>query len=245
MSQSQYDALAELSEQTANSPLRKFYEEHTMFEVLGDLRGLTVLDLACGTGLYTRRLKERGVKCVLGVDNSEGMIAYARHLESKKPLGVEYLVKDAADLGDVGTFDCVVGTYLLHYAPTRESLFAMCTHIRKVLKPGGRFVTICMNPAINVTDPSYYLNYGFQVSGGQGDGGALTLEIVLPGMETKLSAFRWSRETYEAALKHAGFEGLVWHPPQLDPLGVEIFGEEFWTAYLATPHAAVLSARPC
>jgi SAM-dependent methyltransferase len=181
---------------------------------------------------------------VLGVDNSEGMIAYARHLEEKEPLGVEYLVKDAADLGDVGTFDCVVGTYLLHYAPTRESLFAMCAHIRKVLRPGGRFVTICMNPDINISDPSYYLNYGFQVSGGERDGAPLTLEIVLPGMETKLSAFRWSRETYEAALKHAGFDGLVWHPPKLDPMGIEIFGEEFWTAYLATPHAAVLSARP-
>lgn len=244
MSQSQYDLLAELSEQTANSPLRKFYEEHTMFEVLGDVTGLTVLDLACGTGLYTRRFKERGATRALGVDNAEGMIAYARHLEKKEPLGVEYLVKDASDLGEIGTFDCVVGTYLLHYAPSREALRSICTNIRKALKPDGRFVTICVNPAINLTDPSYYLNYGFKVSGGESDGAPLSLEIVVPGLETTLSAFRWSRETYEAALKHAGFCDLVWHSPQLDPLGIEIFGEAYWTAYLATPHAVVLTARP-
>lgn len=240
---SQYDALAEMSEQTAHSPLRKFYEEHTLFDALGDVKGLCVLDLACGTGLYTRRLKERGVKRVLGVDNSEGMIAYARHLEAKDPLQLEYLVKDAAELGEVGRFDCVVGTYLLHYAPTREALFSMCRNVRGVLEPRGRFVTICLNPDINLSDPAYYLNYGFQVSGGKHDGSQLTLEIVLPGMETRLTVFRWSRESYEAALTAAGFTELRWHPPLLDPMGVEIFGEEFWTAYLATPHAAVLSAR--
>lgn len=239
---SQYDALAELSEQTAHSPLRKFYEEHTMFEALGDVTGLGVLDLACGTGLYSRKLKERGAKRVLGVDNSEGMIDYARYLEEKDPLQVEYKVRDAAQLGDVGTFDCVVGTYLLHYAPTRDALYAMARNIRGVLRPGGRFVTICMNPQINTADPAYYLNYGFQVSGGLSDGAPITLEIVLPGMETKLSAFRWTKESYEGALKEAGFKELVWHPPLLDPMGVEIFGDDFWAAYLATPHAAVLSA---
>lgn len=240
---SQYDALAELSEQTAHSPLRKFFEEHTMFNALGDVKNLSVLDLACGTGIYTRKLKERGVKRVLGVDNSEGMIAYARHLEEQEPLQVEYVVKDAAELSAVGKFDCVVGTYLLHYAPTREALFAMCRNVRSVLEPGGRFITICMNPGINISDPSYYLNYGFQVSGGQSDGGQLTLEIVVPGMETKLSAFRWEKTSYEAGLKEAGFGELKWHPPLLDPMGLEIFGDEFWAAYLATPHAAVMSAH--
>lgn len=240
---SQYDVLAELSEQTEHSPLRKFYEEHTLFHVLGDVESLSVLDLACGTGLYTRKLKQRGGRRVLGVDNSEGMIAYARRLEETSPLNVEYLVGDATALGDVGTFDLVVGTYLLHYAPTRDELLAMCRNVRAVLEPGGRFVTICVNPEINLSDPTYYLNYGFQVSGGFVDGDQIALEIVLPGMETKLFAYRWSKQTYEEMLRAAGFIDLVWHPPLCDPQGIENFGEDFWTAYLQTPHAAVLSAR--
>jgi SAM-dependent methyltransferase len=240
---SQYDALAELSEQTANSPLRKFYEEHTLFHTLGDVENLSVLDLACGTGLYTRKLKARGAKRVLGVDNSVGMIDYAQHLERTEPVGVDYRVGDVTALGDIGVFDTVLAAYLLHYAPTKESLFAMCRNVRASLAPGGRFVTIAVNPDINLTDPAYYLPYGFQVSGGEVDGAALTLEIVLPGMEMKLNAHRWTRESYESALREAGFVDIEWLQPKCDALGIEIFGEEFWTAYLAQPHAVVFTAR--
>ena len=240
---SQYDALAELSEQTAHSPLRKFYEEHTLFNALGEVDAMSVLDLACGTGLYTRKLKERGAQRVLGVDSSEGMISYARHLEETDARDVEYLVRDVSALGDVGQFDRVLAAYLLHYAPTREALFDMCRNVRAALKPDGRFVTVCVSPDINLADPGYYLNYGFQLTGGKADGDLLTLEIVLPGMETRLFAHRWSRQSYEEALQSAGFVDITWHAPECDPMGVEIFGAEFWEDYLRTPHAAVLSAR--
>lgn len=240
---SQYDALAELSEQTAHSPLRKFYEEHTLFDALGDVRDLSVLDLACGTGLYTRKLKERGGRRVVGVDNSEAMINYARRLEAQEPKQVEYLVQDATSLGDVGTFDCVVGSYLLHYAPSKEALAAMCASIRRALPKGGRFVTVCVNPDINLADPAYYSNYGFQVSGGVNDGEQLTLQIVVPGLEATLVAYRWTKQSYENALREAGFVDIAWHPPLCHPEGVELFGEEFWEPYLKNPHAAVMSAR--
>lgn len=240
---SQYDALAQLSEQTVHSPLRKFYEEHTLFHALGDVEKLSVLDLACGTGIYSRKLHERGAGRVVGVDNSEGMISYAKHLESSEARRIEYLVRDVSDLGDVGRFDRVLAAYLLHYAPTRDALFAMCRNIRAALHEGGRFVTVCVSPDINLSDPGYYLNYGFQLSGGHADGEQLTLEIVLPGMETKLFAHRWSKESYEEALRAAGFGDITWHAPQCAPEGFEIFGEDFWADYLRTPHAVVLSAR--
>ena len=48
---SQYDLLASLTEATAEAPLRKYFEEHTFFEALGDVQGKTILDIGCGTGL--------------------------------------------------------------------------------------------------------------------------------------------------------------------------------------------------
>ncbi len=90
---SQYDLLASLTEATARVPLRKYFEEYSFFGALGDVRGQSVLDIGCGTGLYTRRLKQRGAARVLGLDASAGMIEYARHLESLHPLGVEYVVR--------------------------------------------------------------------------------------------------------------------------------------------------------
>jgi hypothetical protein len=40
-------------------PWRLYIEDFILFELIGDLTGKTVLDLACGEGFYTRRIKQR------------------------------------------------------------------------------------------------------------------------------------------------------------------------------------------
>ena len=50
-------------------------------ELIGDVAGKSVVDLACGEGFYTRRIRQAGAKRVLGVDLSEGMIELARKQE--------------------------------------------------------------------------------------------------------------------------------------------------------------------
>lgn len=61
---------------------RLFYrtavEAHSFLKVLGDVKGLRVLDLACGNGHYTRIIFERGAKEVDGVDLSSEMIHLAK-----------------------------------------------------------------------------------------------------------------------------------------------------------------------
>lgn len=64
-------------------------------KLAGDLRGLKVADLACGSGHYTRKLQAAGAAQVVGVDISPEMVAIARGIESREPLGVEYLCLDA------------------------------------------------------------------------------------------------------------------------------------------------------
>ena len=44
-------------------------------ELAGDVRDQRILDLACGEGFYTRRLKAAGAARVLGIDVSAEMIA--------------------------------------------------------------------------------------------------------------------------------------------------------------------------
>ncbi|MDI1432005.1 class I SAM-dependent methyltransferase [Polyangium sorediatum] len=239
---SQYDTLAAITNLTAELPLRKYYEEYTFFQALGDIKGRSVLDVACGTGLYSRRFQQRGAARVVGIDNSEGMIDYARHLEASQPLGIEYHVLDAASARGLGTFDVVAATYLLHYAPTREVLRDMCTSLFASLASGGRLVSICMSPDMEFADASYYRKYGFEVaSHGEGDGDVATLTSVAPGLPFTISAHHWSRATYEEALRGAGFREIVWHPPQIAPEGITALGTEFWTEYLRRPHAEVLS----
>lgn len=43
---------------------------YTYLNLLGDLAGKSILDLACGEGFYTRLLKKQGVASIVGVDLS-------------------------------------------------------------------------------------------------------------------------------------------------------------------------------
>ncbi len=67
----------------------------TLLDLLGDVRGLRVLDLACGPGRIARELARRGARAV-GVDISDVLLDRARAAEIEEPLGIRYLNVDAA-----------------------------------------------------------------------------------------------------------------------------------------------------
>ena len=137
----QYDAIAEAYRDSKQLPFRKAIERYTLFEALGDVRGATVLDLACGGGFYTRLLRRAGAARVTGVDVSAEMIRLAEREEARDPLGCAYLHRDVADLDpEPGAADLVVAMYLLHYAGTRARLLRFLRVCHDALRPGGRIV---------------------------------------------------------------------------------------------------------
>ena len=73
----EYDSIAREYRESKGLAFREHVERYTLFELLGDVRGKTVLDLACGDGFYTRLLRQAGAAEVTGVDVSEGMIELA------------------------------------------------------------------------------------------------------------------------------------------------------------------------
>ena len=58
-SENQYDAIAEAYSGLEASAFRRYVEAYSLFQILGDLRGARVLDLACGDGFYTRKISPR------------------------------------------------------------------------------------------------------------------------------------------------------------------------------------------
>ena len=133
-------------------------------QLIGPLTGQTVLDVACGDGFYTRLLRQQGARKVTGVDLSERMIELARQQESKNLQGIDFLVGDARHLALPDRYDLVVAAYLLNYAQNRDELRAMCNGIAGCLKPGGRFVTVNGNPALDFPNAPSYRKYGFETS---------------------------------------------------------------------------------
>lgn len=93
----------------------------------------TVLDVACGTGIVTRRLLRPG-RTVLGLDRSTGMAALAaRRLPGSLALG------DATRLPvGTGRVDGVVLIWLLHLLPDAAPVLAEGA---RVLRDGGVLLT--------------------------------------------------------------------------------------------------------
>ena len=55
-----YDSFAKSYKDSAELPYRKFIVEYTIMKLCGDVKGLKVLDLACGEGPYSRKMKIKG-----------------------------------------------------------------------------------------------------------------------------------------------------------------------------------------
>ena len=228
-----YNHLSDKYDQTKISPLRKYVDGFTLLNVVGDVRGKAVLDLGCGHGHYTRIIKRQEAARVVGVDISQVMITDARLREQQTRLGIEYRVADVAGLERIGSFDLALAVYLFPYAATRQQLRGMCRAGYRNLKPGGRLVAAFLNPAVTVADLPGYQKYGVSVSAPAGlhDGAAITASLEVPDGWFELTAYYWSRATYEQILAEAGFQKIVWYPMEVPEEAIERYGQDYWQTF--------------
>ncbi|HYF61805.1 MAG TPA: class I SAM-dependent methyltransferase [Herpetosiphonaceae bacterium] len=241
----EYDAIAADYDITFKAlPYRIFIEEWSVLQTLGDVEGRSILELACGTGHYARRLRQRGASRVVGVDLSPEMIAVAQGQEAQSPQSIEYHVHDVATLDLGEAFDDVVAVYLLHYAADQAQLDGMAQSIARHLKPGGRFVSYQLSP-VPLPSNEYYEHYGlsFNLPETFGDGQVFSFKALLGDTwSPPLTVHYWSREALTAALERAGLADVRWDSPTLNPQGRDAPNPEHWQAYLDHPHCLVLSA---
>jgi ubiquinone/menaquinone biosynthesis C-methylase UbiE len=115
-------------------------------QLAGDVSGLELLDLACGTGLASRALAGAGAGRVSGVDSAAPMIGIAREYESREPLGVRYFEDDAQRLTtfEDATFDGATCQLGLMDIP---DLTATLAAVHRVLRMSGWFVFVIGHPA--------------------------------------------------------------------------------------------------
>jgi SAM-dependent methyltransferase len=104
----------------------------------GLLPGARVVDLGCGSGVFTELLRRRGYSAV-GVDISPKLVTLGR---ARYP-GLELLEGDAENLPfPSGSFDGALLSGLVHHFPDPRRLAA---EVNRILKPGGRFVAFDPN----------------------------------------------------------------------------------------------------
>jgi len=234
----QYDAIAlDYQKIAAAVPLRDA-EWYSLRVRLGDLAGLSVLDLACGDGMGTRLLRRWGATRVVGVDLSPQMIALAQQREEAEPLGIDYRVADVASLGTVGEFDRVSAAYLLHYAEDRDQLGQLVRTVYDNLKPGQQFVASIANilqPPQPVFDQRKY-GFSFRLMDETLHEGAKLRGTLFLGEQTVEFDFYWLPwEAYEQAFRSVGFRSWNIEPFLIPPDAERQRGEGFWAEYLARP----------
>jgi SAM-dependent methyltransferase len=107
--------------------------ETAVAEMLAKLRPSTVLELACGTGLFTRHLAPR-VAAVTAVDASPEVIAINR---SRVALpNVRYVQADLFAFESDTRYDCVFMSFWLSHVP-HARFDAFWSMVRRALAPGG------------------------------------------------------------------------------------------------------------
>jgi ubiquinone/menaquinone biosynthesis C-methylase UbiE len=243
----QYDNIANEYKQVPGLETRQVFE-YSFQQWVGDVTGKSVLDLACGTGEFTRNYKKQGATKVVGVDISDEMIKVALQEEEQNPLGIEYIHRDVQQLGQIGQFDIVAASFLLHYLPAKEQLLEACRNIYANLLPGGRFIT--MNNNIQMPPECYndrtYEKYGAFpriVSEPLQEGGRIRWTMSVGDNQIQIENFYLSQETYEWALKTAGFKTIQLRdlalPPHLDKPGQR----EYWRYMLDHPCIIVIECR--
>ncbi len=120
--------------------------------------GEVILDIACGNGVFARRLAELGAE-VVATDFSSGLLERAK-ARTTSP-NIEYLIRDATDeaamltLG-AGRFDAVVSNMALMDIADLAPMFRA---IRQLLKASGRFVFTTSHPCYNSTDITMMLEH--------------------------------------------------------------------------------------
>ncbi len=130
-------------------------------DLLGDVKGKTLLHLQCHFGQDTLSLARMGAK-VTGVDFSENAIEAARKLNEQLQLDAKFIACNVYDTRKhtSETFDIVFTSYgTIGWLP---DLKPWAKVVSESLKPGGKFVLVDFHPYVWMLDEEFHsLKYSY------------------------------------------------------------------------------------
>jgi ubiquinone/menaquinone biosynthesis C-methylase UbiE len=132
-----------------------------MLDMMGNIEGKYICDLACGQGIISRLLVSKGAK-VTGIDISEKLLELAHGYEETDPLGIRYIQGDVQNLPNIedASFDGVLCNMSLMDIPDLSKTF---NTVARILRPGGWFLASITHPCYQ-TPNSHWVNENGTIS---------------------------------------------------------------------------------
>lgn len=233
--------------------------------VLPLVRDAKVLDLACGTGFFTRSFLNWGAQSVVGVDISSAMLEEARARNIDADGRITYIEADCSTptIYPEGPFDIAFGAWLLNYAPTHEVMVEYYRNITANLKGGGHFVAVTPPPTNEPVAhyerecrvrplPTASGGLFTTVTGHVTDGVMIHLHSDTPAGDLDFDCYHLHKDVWEAAARDAGFtKSIVWrmtnvpsdfmdNPAKYDETADGGAGKDELATYAQVPHFGLL-----
>ncbi|MCC8380496.1 class I SAM-dependent methyltransferase [Xenorhabdus sp. PB30.3] len=243
-----YNAIADVYERFSDSAPQIEVEIRTVFGLAGEIQGKSVLDLACGYGLFSRLYKSRGASKVVGADISTNMIEIARNKSRQYGDGIEFHVRDVCNMESLGKFDIINASWLFCNAISLEELEMMFRTVANNLAPSGKLIAYTIEPDYQLTKGNCS-NYLCDILSEEHCRGGLLFkaEFTFPSRNPPLppapfTMYSWSREQHAEASHKAGLQ-IEWHKPMLSQSDIDNQPAGFWDTYQNNCHEAAFVCK--
>lgn len=145
-----WNQIAQTYTKNVGVPEDRIYSQfkEVLWNSLGDLKGLSVLDVGCGHGWLSYEFQKVGA-FVTGIDGSTALLKEAKKRYPNITFLQHDLTKGLPKQGQ--TFDRIVSHMVVMDLPEIDLLL---TDLRKVIKPDGRFIFTMPHPC--------FFNYGMR-----------------------------------------------------------------------------------
>ncbi|MFH0870271.1 MAG: class I SAM-dependent methyltransferase [archaeon] len=209
---------------------------HLGYEIVANLiqpcRGKIALDYGCGTGKFTRAIRDLGAK-VIATDSSENALELAKLEDSTN---IEYgLVKNEnLSLVKDESIDFALATFVLCTIPEERRIERIIRQIYSKLKANGEFIILEPHPEAAGHDYVSFKRFQPQIL----QSGAPVL-VELKGMKKRFYDYWRSIEDYQRILGATGFR----IKDMFAPIIKDRSDETFWKDELKYPPLLTIYAR--
>jgi len=120
-----------------------YYERPATLSLLPDVKDLIILDAGCGSGINTVWLLEHGAT-VTALDATPEFVEMTRVNSGQKENVMQWDLEQPLTFADKNSFDLILCSLVLDYIKDWLPVFQ---EFQRILKPAGRLVFSCGNPA--------------------------------------------------------------------------------------------------